>query len=116
MSTRLIDAIDGYSIYTSKSAHAIEDAVNFIRKYEDAAEQGRMVILPCKVGDTVYRIHTHDHIEETAVIAIHVSVSGVWYWDETGRETPIEKIGKTVFTSRAEAEAALKGESKEEGE
>lgn len=78
--------------------------------YEDAEEQGRLVILPCKVGDRVYRIHTHDHIEEQYIMAIHVSASGVWYWDETGRETPVEKIGKTVFLSREEAEAALKGE------
>ena len=86
------------------------DAIDKLAAYEDAEEQRLLVRLPCKVGDRVYRIHTHDHIEEQYIMAINVSASGVWYWDETGRETPVEKIGKTVFLSREEAEAALKGE------
>lgn len=89
--------------------------VDRLAAYEEAEEQGRLVILPCKVGDVVYRIHTKDHVVKNRIIAFHVSASGIWYWDETGRETPIEKIGKTVFLSRAEAEAeaAQKGESKD---
>jgi len=51
LSERLINAINGDGVISCKNAHAIEDAVNFIRKYEDAEEQGRLVILPCKVGD-----------------------------------------------------------------
>lgn len=27
-----------------------------LKQYEDAEEQGRMLVLPCKVGDTVYSI------------------------------------------------------------
>lgn len=81
--------------------------------YEDAEERERLVILPCKVGDMVYRIHTKDHVEKHRVIAFHVSASGLWFWDENGRETPVEKIGKTVFLTREEAEAALKGEQDE---
>lgn len=82
--------------------------------YEDAEEQGRLVILPCKVGDIVYRVHTKDHIVKNRIIAFYVSASGIWYWDETGRETPVETIGKTVFLTREEAEVALKGEKRED--
>lgn len=77
-----------------------------------AETDNRLIILPCNVGDMVYRIHTKDHVEKHRVIAFHVSASGLWFWDENGRETPVEKIGKTVFFTRAEAEAALKGESR----
>lgn len=109
LSERFINAINEDSIISGKNAHAIEDAINFIRKYEDAEEQGLLVRLPCKVGDTVYRIYTRDHIEENRVMGIHISASGLWYWDENGRETPVEKIGKTVFLTREEAEAAMTG-------
>lgn len=99
-----LERIDDLNTYLSG------DAADKLAEYEDAEEQGLLVRLPCKVGDRVYRIHTHDHIEERSVMAIHVSASGVWYWDETGRETPVEKIGKTVFLTREEAEAALNKE------
>lgn len=83
--------------------------------------EGRLIVLPCKVGDVVYRIHTKDHVEKHCVLAFHVcktldgplSASGLWFWDETGRETPVKTIGKTVFLTRAEAEATLKGEGKD---
>ena len=32
------------------------EAVSALEEYEDAEEQGRLVRLPCKVGDTVYLI------------------------------------------------------------
>lgn len=86
-------------------------ALEKLAAYEDAEEQGRLVILPCKVGDMVYRIHTKDHVEKHRVIAFHVSASGLWFWDENGRETPVDKIGETVFLTREAAEAALKGDT-----
>lgn len=32
------------------------DAIDKLSAYEDAEEQGRLIILPCKVGDTVYKV------------------------------------------------------------
>ena len=86
-----------------------ENYIDRLAAYEDAGEEGRLIILPCKVGDKVYRIHGNDHVEESVVIAFHVSASGVWYWDDTYRETPAERFGKNVFLSHEEAEAALGG-------
>ena len=86
------------------------DMIDKLAAYEDAEEQGLLVRLPCKVGDVVYRIHTKDHVEKHRVIAFHVSASGFWFWDENGRETPVDKIGKNVFITREAAEAALKKE------
>lgn len=75
----------------------------------NAEAEGRLVVLPCKVGDVLHRIYSMNHIEEDRAMGFLVSASGVCYWDESYRETPIEKIGKTVFLTREEAEAALRG-------
>lgn len=120
LSERLINAIDGDSIISCENAHVIEDAVNFIRKYEDAEEQGRLVILPCKVGDTVYA-PTRNFISEFRVSQFDFGgyekpyLWVEWYLTKgiTGdfRIDGISatEIGKTVFLTREEAEAALKG-------
>lgn len=118
LSERFINAIDGDSVISSENAHAIEDAVNFIRKYEDAEEQGRLVILPCKVGDAVYALERfcdgskgdcdswvtceecEDYQQEVSERRIGTLVQAV---------SVIEMLGKTVFLTREEAEAALKG-------
>lgn len=35
--------------------NALTDALNRLAAYENAEEQGRLVVLPCKVGTRVYR-------------------------------------------------------------
>ncbi|MBQ7491213.1 MAG: hypothetical protein IJT76_01235 [Clostridia bacterium] len=64
-----------------------QEAINRLAAYEDAEEQGRLVVLPCKVGDTVYI----PYVEERGF-----SIRD--YLD----------IGKTVFLTREEAEAKWK--------
>lgn len=67
--------------------------------YVDAEEQGLLVRLPCKVGDTVYRIWKVNGRE--SVISTHCfdSLPHIVEW--------LNKFGKTVFLTREEAEAAL---------
>ena len=57
------------------------------------------MVLPCKVGDTVYRIFNPPSRE--SVISAHtlMSVDYIVRW--------IDKFGKTVFLTREEAEKAL---------
>lgn len=64
-----------------------------------ADRDGRLVVLPCKVGDTVYRIFNPPSREP--VISAHtlMSVDYIVRW--------IDKFGKTVFLTREEAEKAL---------
>ena len=97
------------------------DAADKLAAYEDAEEQGRLVILPCKVGDMLYA-PTRNIISEFRVS--HFEFGGyeehyLWAgWHRTKGITGkfrldgirASKIGKTVFLSREEAEAALKGE------
>lgn len=73
-------------------------------KWIDAEKDGRLVILPCKVGDTVYAAET------APIIPLYVANVGVLLDGEDGCDWEyMENIGKTVFLPREEAEAALKG-------
>ena len=87
------------------------DVIKKLAAYEDAEEQGRLIVLPCKVGTLTF---TADDIFEIIADPINrysVDVAGEVYFEtENYYERPISEIGKTVFLSREEAEAALKGE------
>lgn len=91
---------------------------NHLRELAQAEQDGRLVVLPCKVGDTVYLV-TNGEIKKTEVESIHQWTSGHWklgahtdkkytYW--TGYEIDFEGVGKTVFLTREEAEAALEAQ------
>lgn len=74
--------------------------------------QNGVVVLPCKVGDTVYRITTSPHtkikkIQETKIIRIAIDDEGVFLFCQ---RCPAKSVfGKNVFLSREEAEIVLKG-------
>ena len=100
----------------------VEDMVKKLADYEDLEEQGRLVKLPCKVGDTVYvngvlgcgeaeryrviRVDYHStlgtgrnefYIE--ALLCANLD-SSIGFYDK--------QFGKTVFLTKAEAETKLK--------
>ena len=65
-----------------------------LEKLAEADKAGRLVVLPCKVGDTVYILRrTFDGADV-------VGETELW-WDD------IPQLGKTVFLTREEAEKAL---------
>lgn len=65
-----------------------------LRELAEADKDGRLVVLPCKVGDTVYILRrTFDGADV-------VGETDLW-WDD------IPQLGKTVFLTREEAERAL---------
>lgn len=96
------------------------DAVNKLAAYEEAEEQGLLVRLPCKVGDTLYA-PTRNIVSEFRIIRFVIGGYDKHYlWVNWHLEKgitgnfridviPAEDIGKTVFLTREEAEAALKG-------
>lgn len=109
----------------------IRIALNRLAAYEDtglepeevaelaqAKADGRLVVLPCKVGDTVYALPYYPaywvDIEETKITGV------TQFPDKKGVSNQIvtscclcyeweQDIGKTIFLTREEAEAALKG-------
>ena len=77
--------------------------------------QDRLMVLPCKVQDVVYEVNKRGFISTYKVISIHLSACSIligWelidglYTNLNGFEA--SAIGKTVFLTREEAEAALK--------
>lgn len=90
--------------------------------YEDMEEQGRLLILPCKVGDTVFEL-VPEYCDRRGKDMCNEYCDG-WdtncpdYEGETDIcarkfcESMLFKIGKTVFLTSEEAEAALINEVK----
>jgi hypothetical protein len=86
-----------------------------LKPYADAEEQGRLVILPCKVGDKVFRV-----VPKCSASYVQCPFNGgygidrcnncdAFIQEESFYLFMFEDIGKTVFLTREEAEAALKG-------
>lgn len=82
--------------------------------YEDAEEQGLLLRLPCKVGDTVY-VPTRNFVSELRIILISIERDNIFFhWRlNTGIYPNLDGftssyIGKMVFFTCEEAEAKLK--------
>ena len=79
-------------------------------KYEDLEEQGRLVILTCKVGDTLYRLVPNLYREyvEIKIAQFVINKNGIYFMTDKGVSWSADKIGKTVFLTKSEAEQKLK--------
>ena len=97
-----------------------------IKEYESLEEQNKLLKLPCAVGDTVYEVQDfRKRIQPYTIIAVHVSNCGNLYgWelkDGKGVYSNVNgfseyDLGKSVFLTREEAEAALKELERAKGE
>lgn len=94
----------------SKLTHTTGDR---ILEIANAEREGRLIVLPCKLRDTVYiERHYVPEIQETKVDRFHFDSEGIYCltrnddkkggWDGQGR------IGRNVFLTRKEAEDAMK--------
>ena len=101
------------------AAQALGVEPSRLREIAEADKDGRCVVLPCKVGDTVWRI-----VRDGEPHITRDEVRDMYFADDMtpcvelvgGRVTFTEKFGKTVFLSREEAEKALREmEGKKDG-
>ena len=84
--------------------------IDRMRELAESDKDGRMVLLPCKVGDTVYRI-----VRDADPHITRDEVRNMYFADDmtlcveliSGRIILPEKFGKTVFLTCEEAEKAL---------
>ena len=91
-------------------------AMEKLADYEDLEEQGRLIKLPCKVGDVVYGINTDRNIVSALKIISTKIYSYAIYFDYQLIDGIYKNIvsfadidfGKTVFLTKSEAEAKLK--------
>lgn len=77
---------------------------NRLRELVEADKAGRVVVLPCKVGDVLYAA------ESAPVIPLHVMEVAIYLaleGEDGGDYERISNIGKTVFLTREEAERAM---------
>lgn len=106
-----------------------------LKDYEDAEEQGRMIIFPCNKGDKLYefyrecvedrlgagetpediidvrKVYGFEYEDDVLYIraSYHSNHSELWGgYGENTPEFPVSEIGKTVFLTYEEAEAKLK--------
>lgn len=94
------------------------DAVDRLAELEDKIEQGTLIELPCKVGDTIFFVYDFGSVsgecialDEGKVDGVSHQIDGIWvharyesgltYWHKK------QDIGKTVFFTREEAEKRL---------
>lgn len=86
----------------------IIDALNRLAEYEDMEEQGLLVWLPCKAGDTIYRCGDPiKKIYEWQIAYVEVYEDETVFVDDSDNTFVEADIGKTVFLTREEAEKAL---------
>lgn len=101
---------------TIKALLLINESVDFYKKCESLEKQGRLVKLPCKVGDVVYvkmasYCKTH-YIEAEVRDFVHFISCGFCavvtskYFDK--ENIPFSEFGKTIFLTKEEVEAKLK--------
>lgn len=109
---------NGTGVYATPSGEPVKWEDNYhnvlqkLADYEDLEEQGLLLRLPCKLGDTVYSIANDGKIypvkatREIRIVngVLHIICESCKYSDLVS----YDDIGKTVFLTQAEAEAKLK--------
>lgn len=101
---------------TFKSALLTNEDVDKYEEYEQLEGQGRLIKLPCKVGDTVYAIGFNNNkpiIYESVVLSILITEKEIAFnvkVDEFEINSQLKQsmFDKTVFLTKSEAEAKLK--------
>lgn len=109
---------NGTSVYATPSGEPVKWEDNYhnvlqkLADYEDLEEQGFLLRLPCKLGDTIYSIANDGKIypvkatREVRIVngVLHIICESCRYSDLVS----YDDIGKTVFLTKSEAEAKLK--------
>lgn len=102
------DPIDVYDNDYSKIN--FQNVLRKLAHYEDLEEQGRLIELPCAVGDTVYDI-ADKKIRKQIVDGIEYMADGFFIY--ANEDEWLGRLGDLVFLTKAEAEAALKAGEQE---
>lgn len=109
---------NGTGVYATPSGEPVKWENNYhnvlqkLADYEDLEEQGFLLRLPCKLGDTIYSIANDGKIypvkatREVRIVngVLHIICESCRYSDLVS----YDDIGKTVFLTKSEAEAKLK--------
>ena len=79
-----------------------------------ADKEGRVVVLPCKMGDKLYRVFAGEIFEYRVGSMKYFAIQGRWDIETYPFCPCVESsIGKTIFLTREEAERALEAKKDE---
>lgn len=108
---------DNCPILNEDNCPCLQEILEKLAEYEDLEEGGKLLKLPCAVGDTVYYItpKRRDY-EELKVMFFNVFSENEIYMKCDSVKSPymnygeidVDEIGKTVFLTKSAAEQALK--------
>ena len=100
---------------SSKDCKQLAEWLMQLKEYQSLEEHGRLIKLPCKVGDTVYVIVGEKISVQKIQRATTDSEMRIEFCTKR-RGFALFDIGKTVFLTKSEAEAKLKELRGEEDE
>ena len=101
------DDIKANCIKCAEEHEQLAEWLEELKSYKDLDEQGLLVRLPCKVGDSVFIIVGKD-ISRQGIRKIEISDNSIIF--KTNRQKRIFNVaefGKTVFLAREDAEKTL---------
>ena len=82
--------------------------VDRLRELAEADKGGRLAVLPCKVGDKLYRVFAGEIFEYRVGSMKYFAIQGRWDIETYPFCPCVESsIGKTIFLTREEAEKTL---------
>lgn len=96
-----IDIIDNE--YTKENYRKL---VSRLGKYEDLEEQGKLLRLPCKVGDIVYSVSLYSGVCSHEIKNFQFDKSGQYACSNL--KFPFSDFSKTIFLTQEQAEEVLK--------
>ena len=86
---------------------------SFAEVYADYLLEKGVIVLPCKVGDTICRCGDPiKKVYEWEIEHVELYLDEIVFVDDSDNEFTAEDIGKTVFLTRDEAEKALESDGK----
>ena len=84
------------------------EALDRFRQLVKADKDGRLVVRPCKMGDTLFRVFAGEILEHKVRNMRYLAIQERWDIDTTPFCPYVESsIGKTIFLTHEEAERAL---------
>lgn len=109
------DSILGLIAVFYRNLWVMANLREWLKEYEDLEEQGKLLKLPCKLGDTTFWISDEDEDgnkiptirENNPIVGIAIQEDGMYILSDGDEE--YQKAGtRWCFLAREEAEAALK--------
>ena len=78
-----------------------------VQELAKAKADGRLVVLPCKVGDSIYRPEGLKYSVFWTITNVTIYPDEIVFTDDSDNIFTLDDIGKTVFLTREAAEKAL---------